>query len=551
MLDTQKPPAIGLEKLPPQSRVEKQRSGVILIVVLVLIAAISVVVYSFSRMMLTELSIVSATGQVAQQRLLAESAIESLRNGDRNELARLSVPRLANFDPAVSPATQLRLPVRRERGKYAVLQRYPQPNSPPLWGLENESAKLNLNSLTPDRYTREQVIEKLIRYPRVSKAIAVEMAKRLGFSEQSNRGDTSSIDSPQQPREIFQHWEQLIEVPGVTRRDLFGEANRVKAPHNHDAKEDVRDQGWIANWTLVAGESNYREDGQRKIFLNQDNLVQLYDQLLEVATVEEARFVIAWRTTTATYTDDLSASEGPTQDDIAARRKQDVRNRLRAQLGSDQATDSGATAPSPEGNRFKVSNSPTERSRAGIDLNRPPAQRLNSILDLASCQIQILIDGKDTVLVSPFGNDPKSLEQWLPKWEGMTTVHDGHWFNGRINIMQASQHTLETVDGITPELAAAIVAQRKQLAIGLLQGTTTPASISWLHERGLVTTAQLRKIADEITTGGGIYRGVVVGQLENSHTAAAIAIEIDVRGPRFLLRKHLDLLPLTADLRIP
>ena len=51
----------------------------------------------------------------------------------------------------------------------------------------------------------------------------------------------------------------------------------------------------------------------------------------------------------------------------------------------------------------------TDTVRVGIDLGFAGRRTLSSLLVVASCQLQLLIGGEDTVLVSPFANDPTGL----------------------------------------------------------------------------------------------------------------------------------------------
>jgi hypothetical protein len=116
--------------------------------------------------------------------------------------------------------------------------------------------------------------------------------------------------------------------------------------------------------------------------------------------------------------------------------------------------------------------------------------------------------------------------------------------------MQASKETLATVDGISPELAQQIVAQRATFNPRSTNADSQPQTVGWLNEAGLVSTSELRNIHDEITMGGCVFTGVALGQLNRSRTASAISIEIDGRGPTPQLRHSQDLPPLTYPQRI-
>lgn len=529
-----------------------QRRGVVLLIVLVVVAAFSVAAYAMSHQMLTELSIVKAKNRSSQQRLLAESATEHLLASDANYLATLTRP--PGSTPADSSSTYNSIQATNfflASGQFAVLRSIPLPGEPIRHGLNNESAKLNLNSLTSDRYSRKQVLAKLTRYKDLSESTATGIADLLGVFDATDKQTPSSSETPPLGGRLTSLL-PLLQVPGVRESLLFGEdsnRNGMLDPNENDGNlsfppdnaNGQLDAGWSAHWTLTGAESNLRRTDRGtvefKINLNQPDLVRLYDQLLDFATPEQARFVVAWRRSSPTYTDTTSDSDRPSAEEITEQRKRTLKSRVAQQMGLTR-DELGS------GNVQRPLNADTVR--AGIDLGSAGRRKLNSLLDLASCQLQMIIAGEDTVLVSPFANDPTSMAKWLPLWQSNTCMSSGGDHIGRINLLQASQETLETVDGISPQLAKQIVSQRAVFH----RETSKMQTVGWLMEAGIVTSAELRKINDEITMGGCVFTGVVLGQLDRSRTANAIYIELDGRGLSRRLRRALDLPPLTYQQRV-
>ena len=551
------------------------RSGLVMLLVLVVVVALSVAIYSFSKHMLVDLAVGQAQVDGAQQKLLSESVVEQLMASEKSDLRGLCLPFANVFTnvsatgrPALRVGSQaglasIKIPcLDGEKGYMATLASYPRQFSQ-QFGLRNESAKLNLNALNGRKLSRKQVVAKLMKYENLSEAMAEGIANRLGvFDSQSNLVVSGSTDDklrggtlgPALPKFTLHSMTQLLSVPGVTEELLLGEdrnANGILDRNENDGDTSwppdnangVLDAGWSADWTLIGAESNFQSNGERKINLNQPDLVALYDQLSQFATQEEARFVVAWRISSPTYTDSPSVNAEKVRSETENELATTFDDRIAKQLGL------GARALNSPSQEEPL----TTKTRAGLDLSVAPARKLSSLLDLASCQLQLIIEGKDTILVSPFANDPTSLARWLPLWEEQTSVVEGNENPNRINILQASQTSLTTVEGISDELAKAIVAQRAMVHrdISAQSNEHTALGVEWLLETGLVTTAELRQIADEITAGGDVFQGYAIGQLSSSHTASIKFIEIDGRGPALILRRSIELPPLSNALRLP
>lgn len=549
------------------------RSGLIMLLVLVVVVALSVAVYSFSKHMLLDLAIGQAHAERAQQMLLSESAVEQLLASDKNSLRRLCMPLgdgnlgSATGKTAFRASFQLglasvKLSARSEEtGNMALLVSYPQRHSFQI-GLSNQSAKLNLNALAMRKLSRKQVIAKLMKYEGLSAATAEGIANRLGvFDSRANvtiEGMPSALGQ-RLPSVALRSLVELLTVPGVTEELLLGEdrnANGILDSNENDGdatwppdnSNGVLDAGWSADWTLMGAESSFRSNGERKINLNQPDLVALYDQLAQFATQEEARFVVAWRISSAIYTDSPTLNAETIRSETENELATTFDDRLAKQLGLDAQSVKGSLEQAPNETSAPQAGLPQPKTRAGLDLSVSSARKLNSVLDLASCQLQLIIDGKDTVLVSPFASDSVSLSRWLTLWEERTCLVEGDENPNRINILQASQATLTTVEGISIELAKAIVAQRANMN---RQGAESPRGVGWLLDAGLVTTAELRQIADEITVEGDVFQGYAIGQTSSGHTASIKFVELDARGPSTILRRSIELPPLASVWRLP
>ena len=528
-----------------------KRRGVALLFVLVVIATLSLAVYAFSRSSLSQLAALHAQREVVVQRLLAESAIAFCQA----ETGRTIAPRIASasietsFDR--SPKVLHKLDLGDGRiGYFAIVRSLPRLDVDMEFGLRNESAKLNLNSLPSIKRSREQVIAKLMHTPGVNNAIAEGIANRLGIAKTASvsSGIPSNASTSDRPKRI-NDLDDLLEIAGVSSSLLYGEdsnRNGILDDNENDGADSLPldnadgrlDLGWSGNWTVTGAESNIRPDGKPKINLNQSNLVNLYDELATEFGDDFARFIVAWKVAAPIFNDASPVSAEQAQRDAEIERRNTFEERMRLQLGGDSPL-----LPPPGGTPTKASSS---NIRGGILLSNK-GRRINSHFDLIGCKVQIMLDAKDVVIVSPFASDPTSIQRWLPIWEEKTTVKEGPISEGRIDINQASLSTLQTIDGMTESMASSILKIREDNNLTSEEFST----VAWLLSRGIMTTAQLRQMGAEITTGGGVFSGIAIGQLDSSRTATAIQFTMDARFPPARLTKHVDLAPLQFHQRLP
>lgn len=525
-------------------RSHAQRNGMVLWVVLVLLAALSLAAYTFSHSMTTHVVVHRSQQRQLTQRLLAESAMaELLHQMDQGRVrSTLASHGSTAIPPAplafgnATPEIQRMMLPHAEEGYYAILSHPPSQGSY-HFGIANESAKLNLNSLTDSRFTREKVIQMLMQTPKMTQSIAEGIADRLGLRSFDRMASEGSITPPStsQAPPTFQDFHELLAIPGISSELLFGEdrnANGWLDPQEddgdllspHDNQDGRLDRGWLTYWTLDGAESTLRADGTPKIQLNSDNLALLYDQLLPPFGPEVAKFVIAWKLGIPTYPDERVSPEDRQKEDRDERFRT-LEERLRSQLGQDQPPNTG----SPDRQQsFAPQISPKDQVRAGIALREGTGRELKSVFDLVGCQVQIAVEGKDSVLISPLSPDAASAAKWLPQWERETTLSAASTHRGRININQAPLPVLKMIDGMTDGLAQAIV-QARDHASSDSPTASEFDSIAWLLARGLVTSSQLRKLAPQMTVGGDVGQGFAVGQLVHSPTSTVLVFSIDGR----------------------
>jgi hypothetical protein len=153
-----------------------------------------------------------------------------------------------------------------------------------------------------------------------------------------------------------------------------------------------------------------------------------------------------------------------------------------------------------------------------------------SLLELFGGQVRISLDGKDSLLPSPWATDPVTIRRMLPLLEQMLTTTASDVLLGRININEASEPVLRTLPELSNSAARAIVQMQSEIRNSA--NASEFASVAWVLSRGLVSAAQLRAMGPYITTHGDVRSGVAVGQMSGHPSIAGIAFVLDCSGYR-------------------
>lgn len=500
------------------------RPGFVLILVLVVIMMLSFAAYSFSHRMLTEYTASRYATQQIQRRLLAESALELV--AVRSEHSRLAKP-----IPCTLPDGS--------RGYLEVRRGLTSRGGRPELGLINESSRLNLNALKVDAAHRDETRARLIQLPGMTPSLAEALMDFLANTSPSDSASTHFLEEKdEQPRRTVNRLSDLLHVRGITPELLWGEdqnQNGVLDPEEDDGaarwpaddRDGMLQQGLSQFLTARSAESMFDVQGRPKIVLNQSNLATLFDQVQATFGTTAALFIVAARMNGATYSDALRPDEGDNLEQRRLERFETARARMKAQLGLDDAT-----------------GMPTETGagqvRAGLTLTQP-AISFRSLVDLFGGHVRILIDGRDTVINSPWPADPATLARQLPLLEEHFTIESDP-VPGRININEASEPVLRTIPGITPVQARSICQKQPKP-----ESTSTDyKSIAWLLTHGILTPGEFRQMAPFLTTGGDVYSGLAVGRIDSQVPTAVIQFRIDCTqvSPALLLRKELPPLPI-------
>jgi type II secretory pathway component PulK len=511
-----------------------------LLLTLIVVSLLTLGAMAFFERMFAERRASSAHGRQLQARHLAETGVEYIKAVVAQTPAILLEQGGLYTNPNLFQGMLVSDdPVAAFRGRFTVL-------APDLttdgdyggirYGLENESARLNLNTvLLADSSGENGARKVLMTLPGMTESIADAILDWIDDDDEprllgAEREFYSSLDPPYAPRNgAVGSIEELLMVRDVTPALLFGaDLNRNTAIEtseqslteidNVDNSAGTLNRGWAAYLTLDSAESNLRADGTPKIDVNMDDLEALHKELVAVLDQEMANFIIAYR------------QGGPYDGD-------DNRGR--------------------------------EASSIKLDFTQPGRQKLSTILDLIGVSTEIANspqggqnnqqgeggggDGQGegrgaggggqnqnsrTVVKSVFPDDSGAMQRYLTKLMDNLAVNASPTIPGRININQAPRTLLAGVPGLTPTAVEQILADRD-----LTLGQQRPEQVheTWVLESGIVKLDEMKKLMPLVTTGGNVYRAQVVGFFDAEGAADRLEVVIDATQTPPVVRRRWEL----------
>ncbi|RIK79172.1 MAG: hypothetical protein DCC68_13735 [Planctomycetota bacterium] len=469
------------------------RRGFILVIILVAVAMIGLGAFTFAELMLAENKAVRLHGDEVRLRNAAASAeawiVDALertpdermhRGGlvDNEELFRaIAVGDSESKDDLL--AFSVVSPTRSTTG--GVLR----------FGLENESAKLNLVALLElDRRSPGVARQALLRLPRMTPAIADALLDWLD-DDSSRREYGAEVDDyrdaahGRSPRNgIPPCIEELMFVRGSSPELWYGvDADRnyipdfppeAEGPQIDGWRRGSEDLPWSSLLTLVGAERNATPEGEPRLFLNDPDLAKVHSKLLAALGRSVADFVVAYR-----QYGRISASAG---------------------------------------------NSVTDWR---VDTSIPPRHNIEGVLDLVDAFVEVPLGANERgTLRSPLTTDPQSLRETLPRFLDFATTDARSAIPGRININEAPRDVLRALPSIGDALADQIAA--RQSAEPAESGADSPRRYAtWLLVEGLMDLKQLKTLWPFITCGGDVYRGQIVAFMPSSAMDYRVEVAID------------------------
>ncbi len=517
-------------------RTSRRRRGMILFIVLIVVALLTLAAYTYASLMVAYRSGARISGRQLQARVLVESGADAVRFYLMQDEAGRQEAGGAFDNPLyfqAIPLLQSQLLV--DRASFSVLS----PNIDEQgnlggvrYGLENESTRLNLNSLLlVDKVQEGAARDLLMGLPQMTEDVADAILDWIDSDDEPREYGAESeyymmIDPPYMPKNgPLATVEELLLVRGVTPQLLFGvdtNRNGMVDPHesynlmlpgatmtsgpttssgNTEDAEPLNggreisggsmDRGWSGYLTLWSAEKNTTLDGSPRIDLNMDDMQQLYDSLAEQLNEDWARFIVAYR-------------------------------QYGAYDGDEKGEDVGAMGD--------------------LDPSKSGKTKLTQVLDLIGKKVQIPgSDGEDPITIAPvFSDSLAEMGLYLPVLMDNVTINPETVIPGRVNVNLAPLAILRGIPGVEDEVADEIISQRMAAADESTDGSA-PRHETWLLTSGIVTLDQMKKLMPLVTAGGDVFRAQIVGYYEDGGVSARAEIVFDATGsvPRIVSWKDI------------
>jgi len=500
------------------------RRGMLLLLVLVVIAFLSLGAYAFTDLMIAQHDASIQYGRQISCRSLVEtgaSIVQLLLSKTKEErtgaggtfdnpdlLGGVNV--IEDADPAFRGYVSIVAPNIDSNGNLAGVRH----------GLEDESTRLNLNTLLAvEKIMPGAAKTFLMALPGMTDDIADAILDWLDPDEDVREYGCeieyySGLTQPYAPKNgPLETVEELLLVRGVTPQLLFGadvNRNGQLDPHesgDNTAAADVDPtafRGWSAYLTLHSLEWNVAPDGNPRIFINNNDLTALHDQLAAVFSQEWVNFIILYR--------QVGPSAPPT-----------------TQMTLSNASSGGLEIALALAVQTTSSTNTTVNAGAiALDLALPAKTPLAQVLDLVGATVQYTPAGatQAVTIQSPFGADLGSMNAYMAELMDNVTVNPAATIPGRININQAPATILNGIPGITPEIVEKILSSRDVEATNDARRHET-----WLMQEGIVTAAEMKVMMPFVTCGGDVYRAQVVGYFQGAAASSRAEIIFDATTP--------------------
>ncbi len=473
--------------------------GMVLILVLVVLAILTMGVFAFGDRMLAERNAARLNGRQTQARALASSGVELLRTFLAQDAAtRQDQGGTYNNSKLFQARLITDSDLKSDRGYFTVIAPlFSQDDSANgfRYGLEDESARLNLNTLAYlDKLSPGYGHGLLMKLPGMTDDIADAILDWLDPDDEprefgAEKDYYSGMTPPYAPKNgPLDSVEELLLVRGVTPELLFGDdvnRNGVLDGNESQAASAITSsdggggavRGWSGYLTLNSYESNLQPDGTPRININSKDLTQLQTDLKQAVDGGVADFIIAYR-----------------------------------QYGA------------YKGNQVGTSNSTID-----LDLTQAAKASFTTVLDLVDAKVQLRSSTNQTTVVisSPItsANASTMLSDIMDKLSTSTATK----IPGRINVNQAPRAILVGIPGMTEEIADAIISKRTAEVTADQPGRRHE---TWLLEEQVVPdVATMKALIPFINGGGDVFRAQIVGYFEEQGPAARFEVIIDASTP--------------------
>lgn len=520
----------------------RRRRGFFLILVLIVIAVATMAVYTFTDLMLAYDDSAHLSADLVQARMNVESGAEMIRLLLSNPPeARIDIGGVYNnpqyfqavvadggLDGTTPSNFSVIAPGLDEMGMFGGIR----------FGLQNESARLNINTLTILEQNSAAMLPTLALADdeATDEVSADNLAASLlmalpGMTEETADAILDWLDEDEEPRPYGAEIEyystlptpyepangpvatvdELLLVKGVTPTLLFG------ADVNRNGVIDPDEQqrfgvgidtpgalGWSAYLTVRGAEANKTRAGLPRVNVNQDDMELLYDELSALLENElYASYIVAYRI--------AGTSSSPTA----------LLNQAQSGGGGGGGSQGGRGGDG--GNTQPEDGGPWVTDLIeDLDLTGGGGTELTQILDLIDSTVTVGQGDNARVYTSPFPGDPIAMAIYLPVLMDNLTTQEAQVMPGRININECPAEMLYGIPLLSEESVQAIIENRE-----VDSDDPNRQFETWPMAEGILTLDEMRLLLPMVTGGGDVFRAQIIGYFENSGASHRSEVIID------------------------
>jgi len=477
-----------------------RRRGSILLLVLVAVTVMALCTMTYLEMMHNEHRAAHFAGRQQQARLLAESGVAYLQTFLESSSEEIYQDGgLWDNRDVMQAVIVVEDVLSTGQGRFTIVtpdlsQGY---YSDLHYGLENESAKLNLNTLLQGEGPKQSTArDRLLAIPGMEDDVADAILDWIDSDSQARDFGAEevyyeSLDPPYEPTNgPLASLDELLQVRGVTPELLYG----VDANRNYLVDENERprgllmqldntngqlDRGWSAYLTLHSLEKQVDSEGQPKIDVNSADLKVLHKKLETVLDQNAAKFIIAYR---------------------------------QYQRASDDASGTVVDSASLQ-----------------LDFKKEAQQTIGSLLDLVGARLSVQVSegAKPQLVESPWKEGLSTYRGELLELHDQLTVGSEPYLAGRVNINQASRPVLLSVPGLSQSAVDQILLHRERQLRG---ASDDQRHAVWILGQGIVSQEEMKQLEPLITSAGDVYSGQVVGFFDSGSPTARLEVIFDRSG---------------------
>jgi len=517
----------------PDSTAHAQHEGYVLIAVLIVILVLSLVAYRFSDAMVSELRAGVRSADYAQARAAAVSGVHYVA-------ALLSDPEwlaLEVGNPYDNPDYFQDIPVPRDpnnptskQAYFSVIHVFPLTGGgyQQRFGLADEGGKININALMALDPSGETLYNALMKLPNMTPELADAIVDWVDTNEDArpNGAESAYYRGLAQPYSAkngpLNTLDELLLVRGVTPQLLYGTDRNRNGVDDENA--GLVDRGWSDYLTVYGREVNVDSSGILRIWINGDDIIGIYQALLNSGLdADMAAYIVAVK---IFGTNNL----------VTVSEDGQIRPKSKGKgAGAGMGKQTQAVYVPADAEQLITA---VETRLAAIATS---GRAISSVMDLIGTGV-ILQRNTQTnppqnlVYFSPL-NDPARRAELLPVLLDKIATREAVEMIPRLNVNTASREALLGLPGLTETEVDNILAVRDNIVPFSLEAMTG----AWLLTEAGLSISKFRNLERYITGTSMVYRVEVVGYFAEGGPVARVEAVIDsnLGAPRILYFRDL------------